>query len=117
MKNLFYLLFVLPLLFSCGEGEVEEEKQEKVYHLTCWENQPVYVEYEQKIKGSSGEWKGDGKFQIQISKNDYENASASINSKKLVKDINGNEYNVYITSMGWMVENEWKKNKLKRDTN
>ena len=29
MKNLFYLLFVLPLLFSCGDDSSSEENDEK----------------------------------------------------------------------------------------
>ena len=37
MKNLFYLLFVLPLFFSCGEGE--EEKKKEMSFCDCYEMQ------------------------------------------------------------------------------
>ena len=37
MKNILYLLFVLPLLFSCG-GE-EEEKEKEMSFCDCYEMQ------------------------------------------------------------------------------
>ena len=37
MKNLFYLLFALPLLFSCGGDE--EVKGKEMSFCDCWEMQ------------------------------------------------------------------------------
>lgn len=128
MKNLLYLLFVLPLMFSCNMEEEKfdevnippEEDPTEVYYIECCDEKPVWKKYDEQSRGLTGKdgyWWCD-EYGFKISSADWYKIKPSRDVKQEVKDIDGNIHNVYVMHNRTTDRDFWEsdlKDQLKRE--